>query len=402
MSAALAKLAASVSLTSIATFIAQPARPADIIPFPTKREVVVDRAELAAAVESVAAVIERRNTIPILSNLRVRGTGNSLELIGTDLDIEISVRVPSRAPRTIDTTVSVDLLRAFLKKGKSADVSLRQDEDSAHIDLGKVSYDIQSLPSSDFPELSAPVEASVFTMSGADFLDGIASTMGAISREQTRYYLNGIFMHVDSDSDLQFVATDGHRLYLQSFRSPEMSKTFPEIIIPAKTVAVLYKLMKGKNNPDTVTISASSARIRLEWDGYCVTSKLIDGTFPDYRRVIPGYNDKLAVVSVDDMKEAIDSVSVVSSERGRAVKLSFSENKVDLVVNNPDTGRARAEIDASYNCDALDIGFNSKYLTDILSHCGEVVEFKLADSGAPTLFTTDKTGWKAVLMPMRV
>lgn len=402
MTASLAKLSASVSLSSIATFIAQPRRSAEIMPFPIKREAIVNRAALSAAVEAIALVIQKRTSVPILANVRILGRGNSLDLIGTDLDCEVTMRVPANAPRTLDTTVPVDLLRAFLKKGKSADVSIRQAEDFAHIGLGNVNYDVQFMPSADFPEMNGPQEATTFTMNGADFIDGLASTMGAMSCEETRYYLNGVFMHVDHDGDLRFAATDGHRLYVQSFPSPDMDKAMPEIIIPRKTVAIIYKLLKGKNVPDTVSVSISSAKIRIEWGGNAITSKLVDGTYPDYCRVIPANNDKRAVMSVDAMKDAIDAVSVVSSERGKAVKLSFSDGKMELVVNNPNSGQARAEMPATYSDDEIEIGFNSQYLTDILSHCGEIVEFKLADHVTPALVTTDKIGWKAVIMPMRL
>jgi DNA polymerase-3 subunit beta len=233
----------------------------------------------------------------------------------------------------------------------------------------------------------------------------VEKTQFAISTEETRYYLNGIFLHtIESDSAtvLRAVATDGHRLARVEMPAPPGAQGMPGIIVPRKAVAEIQKLIE--DGSDEVGIELSTAKIRLTFNGVVLTSKLIDGTFPDYQRVIPSGNDKRLTVERADFAKAVDRVSTISSERGRAVKLAINEGRLTLSVNNPDSGSATEELEVDYDAGPLDIGFNARYLLDITGQLdGDTALFRLADPGSPTLIQDrDDAPALYVLMPMRV
>jgi DNA polymerase-3 subunit beta len=244
-----------------------------------------------------------------------------------------------------------------------------------------------------------------FTLKAADLKRLIEKTQFAISTEETRYYLNGIYFHVagpGTDQTLRAVATDGHRLAQMELDLPEGAAGMPGIIVPRKTVGEVQRLME--DNEAEVQIELSPGKIRFTVGDTVLTSKLIDGTFPDYSRVIPVNNDKELVVDKKEFESAVDRVSTVSSERGRAVKLSITGGRLLLSVTNPDSGSANEEIEVEYAADPIDIGFNSRYLLDIAAQIeGEAAVLKLADPGSPTLIQDkDPHGALYVLMPMRV
>ncbi|MCA3648956.1 MAG: DNA polymerase III subunit beta, partial [Methylobacterium sp.] len=223
----------------------------------------------------------------------------------------------------------------------------------------------------------------------------------AISTEETRYYLNGIYLHV-IDGKLRAVATDGHRLALADVAAPAGASGMPGVIVPRKTVSELLKLVSEAS--EAVTVELSSVKIRVSTGAVVLTSKLIDGTFPDYQRVIPQRNDKLMIVERDEFARSVDRVSTISSERGRAVKFALGDGKLTLSVHNPDAGQATEELLVDYEASPLEIGFNARYLLDIVSQLeGDTALVKLFDSGSPTLIQ-DREGAASlyVLMPMRV
>jgi DNA polymerase-3 subunit beta len=270
---------------------------------------------------------------------------------------------------------------------------------------GRSSFRLQCLPQSDFPELSAGSFPHIFRLDATALKTLIDRTQFAISTEETRYYLNGIYLHameVGGKLKLRSVATDGHRLARAELDAPAGSEGMPGIIIPRKTVSELQKLV---DDPDiAVTTELSETKIRFTIGSVVLTSKLIDGTFPDYQRVIPTGNDKQLLIDRQSFSAAVDRVSTISSERGRAVKMSISDGQVTLAVNNPDSGSATEELAADYSSDPIEIGFNARYLLDVAAQLtGSEAKFMLADAGSPTLIhdTSDETTLY-VLMPMRV
>ncbi|MCJ2041312.1 DNA polymerase III subunit beta [Methylobacterium sp. J-059] len=370
--------------------------------------VTVERAALLRSLGHVHRVVERRNTIPILSNVLLRATDGGLQLRATDLDIEVTETVPADVSDPGATTVPAHVIYDIVRKlPEGAQVSLETGGESGQMTIrsGRSRFALGALPEGDFPDLAAGELPHSFGIAAADLKRLIEKTQFAISTEETRYYLNGIYLHTIEAEGLKLraVATDGHRLARVEIDAPEGSAGMLGIIVPRKAVAEIQKLVD--DGGDSVAIDLSPAKIRLRFaSGVTLISKLIDGTFPDYQRVIPAGNDKRLTVERESFARAVDRVSTISSERGRAVKLGLQEGRLSLSVNNPDSGSATEELDVDYEAAGLDIGFNARYLLDITGQLeGDTALFKLADPGSPTLIQ-DREGASAlyVLMPMRV
>jgi DNA polymerase-3 subunit beta len=371
-------------------------------------KVTVERAELLKSLGHVHRVVERRNTIPILANVLVRGEKSALHLKATDLDLEVIEQVAAEVAPAGSTTVPAHMFYEIVRKlPEGSQVVLESSSDRAVLAIraGRSRFTLQTLPESDFPDLAAGDMTHKFTLGAADLKRLIDKTQFAISTEETRYYLNGIYLHSagsGKSNTLRAVATDGHRLAQADLPMPAGASGMPGVIVPRKTVTEVQRLIEDSSAE--VAIALSSAKIRFSIGDVVLTSKLIDGTFPDYQRVIPSGNDKVLSVDKKDFEAAVDRVSTVSSERGRAVKLSLTSGKLILSVTNPDSGSATEEIEVEYDSDPLDIGFNSRYLLDIANQLdGEVAVLRLADPGSPTLIQDkDAKGALYVLMPMRV
>ena len=370
-------------------------------------KVRIERANLLKALNHVHRVVERRNTIPILANVLLRAEGEELSLKATDLDMEIVDRVPAQVEQAGASTVPAHMLYDIVRKlPDGAEIGLDTSSgQTMALKAGRARFSLQMLPDADFPDLNAGDLPFSFRLPSAVLKRLIDRTQFAISTEETRYYLNGIYFHVigeGSAARLRAVATDGHRLAKAELPAPDGSAGMPGLIVPRKTVGEVQKLLE---NPETeVGVALSETKIRFSIGDLVLTSKLIDGTFPDYERVIPKANDKELKVDKADFERAVDRVSTVSSDRGRAVKLSLSEDKMVLAVNNPDSGSATDELPVEYGSEPLEIGFNSKYLLDIAGQLttGDAL-FRLADSGSPTLIQdTGDADALYVLMPMRV
>ncbi|HEU5017372.1 MAG TPA: DNA polymerase III subunit beta [Pseudolabrys sp.] len=371
-------------------------------------KITVERSQLLRSLGHVHRVVERRNTIPILANVLIRAGDGKLSLKATDLDLEVIDSIPAEVSPGGATTVPAHMFYEIVRKlPDGAQIILEGSGERAILSLraGRSRFTLQTLPESDFPDLAAGEMTHSFKLPATDLKRLIDKTQFAISTEETRYYLNGIYLHPagsDNESSLRAVATDGHRLAQCELPLPEGASGMPGIIIPRKTVGEVQRLIEIDEGE--VGIALSSGKVRFTIGDVVLTSKLIDGTFPDYGRVIPVNNDKRLVVDKKDFEAAVDRVSTVASERGRAVKLAISGGKLILSVTNPDSGSATEEIEIDYDSDPLDIGFNSRYLLDIAAQIeGEVAVLKLADPGSPTLIQDkDSKGALYVLMPMRV
>ena len=273
------------------------------------------------------------------------------------------------------------------------------------ITSGPAQFSLQTLPADDFPTLSVEDLDHAFTLPAEDLKRLIEKTRFAISTEETRYYLNGIYLHAaetDGKETLRAVATDGHRLAQVEIPLPEGAKGMPGVIVPRKTVADLLRLTE--TDEYEIRIELSPSKIRVSSGQVVLTSKLIDGTFPDYERVIPQGNDKRLELDNTTFEQAVDRVSTLSNDKGRAVKLAVSGDTLTLSVNNPESGSATEELPVSYDADPLEIGFNARYLLDIAQQLdSETAEFLFADPGSPTMVRDMKDASTLyVLMPMRV
>ncbi len=369
---------------------------------------VIERGELLRALTHVASVVERRTTIPVLSNLLLRAQHTSVMLKGTDLEREVVESAPGDVRQSGGTTVSANLLHDIVRKlpdGTQVELTVEGDQERLSLTAGRSRFYLPILPAEEFPDLTAGELPHTFDIESRELKRLIEKTRFAISTEETRYYLNGIYLHTAETNDervLRAVATDGHRLAQVELPIPSGAEGMPGIIVPRKTVHELYRLIEDSDN--AVSVALSDSRIQFTCGTVVMTSKLIDGTFPDYSRVIPHGNDKRMVVSKQEFATAVDRVATVSTDRGRAVKLSLDENKLVLSVINPDGGSATEQIAVEYDAEPLEIGFNARYLLDISSQLeSDGAQFMLADPASPTTIQ-DASDENAlyVLMPMRV
>ena len=367
----------------------------------------IERSALLKALNHVQSVVERRNTIPILSNVLVSAQGDSLRLMATDLDIEISESAHAEVERAGQTTAPANYLYDFVRKlpdGAAVKLDVPGDDPRLFISAGKSRLHLPILPAGDFPSMPSDGFETRFEIEPTELARLIDKTRFAISTEETRYYLNGIFFHtVENDgAKLRAVATDGHRLALADATAPKGATGMPGVIVPRKTINELKRLLDDA--ADVVEIAVSPQKIRFQLGDAVLTSKLIDGSFPEYARVIPKNNAKKLKVDNKQFAEAVDRVATVSAERSRSVRLALEKDKVTLTVNNPDAGVATEDLPADYADDAMEIGFNAKYLLDVAGQVeGSEAIFELADSGSPTLVRDEADDAALyVLMPLRV
>ena len=363
----------------------------------------IERAVLLKSLGHVQSVVERRNTIPILSNvlLEARDDG-SLRLMATDLDLQVDETIPANVSQAGATTVSAHTFFDIVRKlPEGSQVELTAAEGKMQVVAGRARFNLSTLPRDDFPVIAEGDLPTRFELPAGTLREIIEKTRFAISSEETRYYLMGIFFHV-VDDQMRAAATDGHRLARITVSRPDGAEGMPDVIVPRKAVNELYRLLEELEG--TVEISLSPTKVRFGLGSAILTSKLIDGTFPDYNRVIPTANDKLLKLDPKSFSAGVDRVSTIASEKTRAVKMSVDRDKVTLSVTSPENGVATEELPADYGSDGLEIGFNARYLLDILSEIdGDTVEVHLADAAAPTLLRdNDKSNALYVLMPMRV
>ena len=363
----------------------------------------IERAALLKSLGHVQSVVERRNTIPILSNVLLEAKEDgALRLMATDLDLQIVEEANAAVDQPGTITVSAHTLFEIVRKlPEGSQVSLSAAEGRLHIVAGRYKSNLPTLPRDDFPIIAEGELPTSFELPASKLRAIIDKTRFAISTEETRYYLNGIFIHV-ADDVMKAAATDGHRLARVTLARPEGAQGMPDIIIPRKCVAELRKLLDEVEG--SVEVSLSSTKIRFTLGHAVLTSKLIDGTFPDYNRVIPTANDKILRIDPKSFKQGVDRVATIASEKTRAVKMTLERDKIILSVTSPENGTAAEEVPGDYSAQGFEIGFNAKYLTDILNEIeGDMVEVHLADAAAPTLIReNDKAEALYVLMPMRV
>src|SRR5215218_4230922 len=363
----------------------------------------IERATLLKSLGHVQSVVERRNTIPILSNVLIEATeGGGLRLMATDLDLQIVETVEANVTQAGATTVSAHTLFDIARKlPEGSQVELAAADGKMQVNAGRARFNLSTLPRDDFPVIAEGDLPTRFELPAATLRQIIDKTKFAISSEETRYYLMGIFLHI-ADDQLKAAATDGHRLARITLPKPDGADGMPDVIIPRKCVTELRKLLDELEG--SVEISLSPTKIRFGLGSAVLTSKLIDGTFPDYNRVIPTGNDKLLKLDPKSFAAGVDRVATIASEKTRAVKMSVDRDKVTLSVTSPESGTATEEIAADYGSDNIEIGFNARYLLDILHEIeGDTVEVHLADAAAPTLLReNDGSPALYVLMPMRV
>mgnify|MGYP001065766928 CR=1 FL=1 len=371
-------------------------------------KVSIERSALLKAMSQAQSVVERRNTIPILANVLIESEGDSISFRATDLDIEVIDKAPAMVERAGATTVGAHTLHEIVRKlPDGAMVELSDDGTSGRLEIkaGRSSFSLATLPKEDFPVMASSEYACNFFANAAVLRRLFDKSKFAISTEETRYYLNGVYMHASDGAEgkvLRCVATDGHRLARIDAALPEGAEELPGVIVPRKTVNELRKLLE--DDEMQIAVSVSETKIRFATPEITLTSKVIDGSFPDYTRVIPQGNTRRLEVDAAEFAQAVDRVSTVSSERSRAVKLSLDEDRLVLTVNAPDSGAAEEELAVAYGDEPLEIGFNAKYLLEIAGQVDrENAVFLFNSSGDPTLMREGNDESAVyVVMPMRV
>ncbi|MDB5714255.1 MAG: polymerase subunit beta [Sphingomonadales bacterium] len=363
----------------------------------------IERATLLKSLGHVQSVVERRNTIPILSNVLIEALAEGgIRLMATDLDLQILETIDAKVETPGTTTVSAHTLFEIARKlQEGSEVSLNAADGKMAIKASRSNFNLPTLPRDDFPIIAEGELPTKFELPAATLRQIIDKTRFAISTEETRYYLNGIFLHVVDDV-MKAAATDGHRLARVTVARPDGAEGMPDIIIPRKCIAELRKLLDEVDG--SVEVSLSATKIRFVLGHAVLVSKLIDGTFPDYSRVIPTGNDKILKIDPKSFMQGVDRVATIASEKTRAVKMALDRDKITLSVTSPENGTAAEEVPGEYSATGFEIGFNAKYLMDILAQIeGDSVEVHLADAAAPTLLReNDKASALYVLMPMRV
>ncbi len=371
-------------------------------------KISIERGALLKAVSQAQSVVERRNTIPILANVLIEAEDDSVQFRATDLDIEIVDKAPARVERPGATTVSATTLHEIVRKlPDGALVTLTADNAAGRlsVEAGRSHFSLATLPKEDFPVMASSEYQSNFSAPAPVLRRLFDKSRFAISTEETRYYLNGVYMHVadaDGGKVLRCVATDGHRLARIDADLPPGAADMPGVIVPRKTVGELRKLLDDDDME--IAVSVSETKVRFATPDITLTSKVIDGTFPDYTRVIPMNNSRRLEVDAAEFAQAVDRVATVSSERSRAVKMQLENDRLVLSVNAPDSGAAEEELAVAYGDEPLEIGFNAKYLLEIASQVDrENAVFLFNSSGDPTLMREgNDLSAVYVVMPMRV
>lgn len=359
-------------------------------------KLTIERSTLLKALAHVQSVVERRNTIPILANVLLDASDGTLTLTATDMDLAITEKVAADVSQSGASTAPAHTFYDIVRKlPDGAQVEVETDAAAGQLLLraGRSRFSLSTLPIEDFPVLSGGDLPVAFSLPADELRSVIDRTKFAISTEETRYYLNGIYLHaveVDGEKFLRAVATDGHRLARVETALPKGAENMPGVIAPRKAITEVRKLIDETTSP--IDIALSDTRIRLEFDGVVLTSKLIDGTFPDYERVIPTDNDKILVVDSNVFAAAVDRVSTISSEKSRSIKLAVNPGSLTLSATSAENGSATEELEVGYTDAELEIGFNSRYLLDITSQIeGGEAQFILADPAFRRLYAIPAT-----------
>ena len=367
----------------------------------------IERSALLKSLSKLQAIVERRNAIPILSNVKLLTQGNSLQLTVTDMDIVATQTIDAQVTIEGALTVSAQTLYDVVRKlPDGCSIELQSLENGqVKVKAASSNFNLPSLPAAEFPVMSEGDMSHQFSLNAGELLSMIDKARFAMSSEETRYYLNGVYFHVNTTGEqaiLRSVATDGHRLARIESAVPAGAEGMPGVIIPRKTVSELRKLIDEQS--DQVNVALSKNKIRISTDHITLLSKLVDGTFPDYARVIPDNNTHIMEVSTKQLVESIDRVATIASAKTKGIKLTLETGKLTLSVQNPESGSAEESIDVTYDAVPIEIGFNSRYLLEMMNQLdGETTQLLFSDSNSPVI-ARDPADVAAlyVVMPMRV
>lgn len=363
----------------------------------------IERSNLIKSLSKLQSFVEKRNTIPILSNIKIASNQAGLNLTVTDMDLvaseEIEAKIQNEGSITVPANTLYDIVRK-LPEGSQIKAELDAESSRVLVTSGNSKFTLSYLPADEFPVMSEGELSHTFTLKAKEFLNLIDKTKFAMSTEETRYYLNGVYFH-NVEEKIVAVATDGHRLAKVEIDAPEGAKNMPGIIVPRKAVNEISKILE---NQEEVTISLSDSKIKFNAGKVELLSKVVDGTFPDYQRVIPDNNTKALKINTSALKEAVDRVSTVAADKTKAIKIALSTNNMSLTSQGVEGTSANETVECDYASDELEAGFNSRYLLEMLNLIeGDDSNFQLETPNAPVIVTdTEDETALFIIMPMRV
>ena len=364
--------------------------------------VTAERDALLKPIQTVSGIVERRHTLPILSNLLLTRTGNELSFLATDIEVQISTKAPCEGGQDVATTVAarklLDILRAL---PATSNVSLELNNKKLNIKAGKSRFSLQTLPADDFPTVSQATDFKAGFSLGQKALKALlALVQYAMAQQDIRYYLNGLLLIVDK-GQAKVVATDGHRLAFAALPIDSEVERH-EVIIPRKTVIELERLLEDSD--ELIRIDIAQTQVRFQFGNVELVSKLVEGKFPDYQRVIPtGYKNSFGI-SRDELVGCLQRAAILTNENFKGVRCIIGEGSLKISCTNTDQEEAQEEADIDYHGEVIDIGFNVTYLLDVLAHVKcETINISLGDANSSALITTpDNDEFKYVVMPMRI
>ncbi len=365
-------------------------------------QIKINREVLLKPLTNVTSIVERRHTLPILSNLLLEAKNNNIQLTATDLEMQISLNIQSNFSGELSTTISakkfLDICRSL---PDSVDIDMVTNDSRMTLKAGKSRFNLQTLPSADYPVMSkAAGSGTVVTINQITLKKLLKQVEFAMAQQDIRYYLNGLLLEVN-ENKLNLVGTDGHRL---SFTSTTLSQSYEktDVIIPRKTVVELIKLLD--DSEDEVSIEINAGQVNFAFSDIKLISKVIDGKFPDYNRVIPSGHQNTFNVNRLEVLIAMQRASILSNEKYRGIRMVLSNNNLKLISTNTEQEEAEEELEINYAQDGLDIGFNVTYLIDVLNNVSdESINFSFADANSSCLITVpNDDNYKYVVMPMRI
>lgn len=366
-------------------------------------KLTVVREALLKPLNVVAGVVERRQTLPILSNVLLKCEGNALSLTGTDLEVELIGRIElegggDNGEVTLPARKLLDICKS-LPEGSSIEITT--DQQRAVLRSGRSRFTLATLPASEFPSVEEGPASLQFDLSQGQLRQLIEHTGFAMAQQDVRYYLNGMLWEL-KDGDFRVVATDGHRLALSALHGQNLGEGSRQVIVPRKGVLELGRLLSQDEAP--VHLSLGNAHLRVTTPEFTFTSKLVDGKFPDYERVLPRNSNKTLVASREELRQAFSRASILSNEKYRGVRLHMADNELKIIANNPEQEEAEEVVPVEYDADTLEIGFNVSYLLDVLGVLrGERVKLSLSDANSSALLEDEASADSVyVVMPMRL
>ncbi len=364
--------------------------------------IIINREVLLHPLQKVIGAVERKQTSPILGNVLLQTTNTGLTISATDMEIEliaqINIKVESEFSITLPARKLFDICKAL---PVDSEIKFSINENNVSLESGRSRFTLASLPAKDFPLLDEITPQSELVLPQKELKLLIEKTSFAMAQQDVRYYLNGMLLELFNEG-IRLVATDGHRLALSEYTDNMDNTTERQLIIPRKGILELARLLEGSE--ENVSLILSQNHLRVKTDEFTFTSKLIDGKYPDYNRVIPLDGNKVMQVEREVLKQALLRISILSNEKYRGVRLNFDEGNLSIQANNPDQEQAEEEISVEYSDTPIEIGFNVTYLLDVLSVLdSENVLIKLKDANSSCIITSTETDcFRFVVMPMRL